>query len=257
MQLLFLPWSVICRLHVARSRVFRDDKSCLIRYRPLRGRIKNPFPHGCGQNWCKSSFVSLGVRLVLEPPSDLPRMEPPAALEVSIEASATAPPDSRALVEACFQIQDRDVLLRSLDVVLGSNMVDGAISIFEITNGGTPKIFKTQGPSRTLTFVKGHGPHQFYLCILRDNWCEYCSCRSFLERSRKNEPYCKHLLALKLYPLLLLDNDGAAAAVVRVETFTDEAIFRAVVLPRLFPHQPPPRQQQPHQQQHDVGTAGV
>jgi predicted nucleic acid-binding Zn finger protein len=165
-------------------------------------------------------------------------MELPAALEVPIEASAVTaqPPDSRALFAACFQIQDRELLLRSLDVVLGSNMVDGAISIFEITNGGTPKIFKTQGPSRALTFVKGHGPHQFYLCVLRDNWCEYCSCRSFLERSRKNEPYCKHLLALKLYPLLLLDDVDAAAAVVRVETFTDEATFRAVVLQRLFPN---------------------
>jgi hypothetical protein len=139
------------------------------------------------------------------------------------------PPDLRSLVDSCFQIKDTDTMLRSLDFILGSNILDGAIAIFE-TNGGAPKIWKVHGPSRSLTFVRGHQPHQFYLCILHNDLCEYCSCRSFMERCRKNEPYCKHLLALKLYPLLAVEESAA----VRVETFSDEASFRTIVMQRLF-----------------------
>jgi predicted nucleic acid-binding Zn finger protein len=173
-------------------------------------------------------------------------MEPPMIVAVQVEATATAPPDLRAMVDACFQIQDRDLMLRSLDVVLGANILDGAISIFETSGStGTPKICKIQGPSRAFTFVKGHGPNQFYLCVLRDEYCEYCSCRSFMERCRKNEPFCKHLLALKLYPLLGVPDSTA----VRVETLPDEASFRNVVLQRLFP-----QQQQSDQQRHGATT---
>jgi predicted nucleic acid-binding Zn finger protein len=174
-------------------------------------------------------------------------MEPPMipVVAVQVEATATAPPDLRAMVDACFQIQDRDLMLRSLDVVLGANILDGAISIFETSGTGTPKICKIQGPSRAFTFVKGHGPNQFYLCVLRDDYCEYCSCRSFMERCRKNEPFCKHLLALKLYPLLGVPDSAA----VRVETLSDEASFRNVVLQRLFP-----QQQQSDQQRNGATT---
>lgn len=149
---------------------------------------------------------------------------------VSIEHNVTAP-NLRSLMEGCFKIKDHDTMLRSLDFVMGQNMLDGALSILQPATGG-PKICLMQCQGRTIRMVKGNQHNQFYLCILNED-CEYCSCRSFIERCRKNEPYCKHLLALKLFALLGMDEKEA----VRVESFPNEMVFSSAVSERLFKSQ--------------------
>lgn len=153
----------------------------------------------------------------------------------------------------------QDEILRVTDFLYGS-CLDGALQVLEqnctITDNGSRRslhnITQLQSPQRSLFLVKGSSSSRgqgvaaasCYLCILPESFnaiaptndasdvaIYYCSCRSFLERSRSSNSsgaICKHLLALKLMPIL-----GMSCANMVFQS--EEEFSRAVMqrLPRL------------------------
>lgn len=181
------------------------------------------------------------------------------------------------------QQQQQDEILRVVDSLYGgggsSSCLDGALQVLEQNCGSTDasgrtfccyNVTRLQSPRRSLFTVKGSGVSRgqaaasqqdtCYLCILpetkpnlqqedfpahnNNNYdMYYCSCRSFLERSRCSTQtgaatstttattiggaICKHLLALKLMPVL-----GMTPSVME---FGSEEEFSRAVLQRLSP----------------------
>lgn len=154
----------------------------------------------------------------------------------------------------------QDEILRVTDCLFGS-CLDGALHVLE-QNCSSDRCFNVtlmQSPLRTLFLVKGSANSGYrgqfrqencYICILpvrsfndssrvdsaptkkagestHSPEIYYCSCRSFLERSRSGASLCKHLLGLMLMPVL-----GLAPSV--VEVGSEEEFCRAVMqrLPR-------------------------
>jgi hypothetical protein len=160
--------------------------------------------------------------------------------------------------------KQQDEILRLADFLFSSSCLDGALHVLESGNDNsrtTPASFcssvtRLQSPRRVIHHVKGtpgttRGNHcatattdAAYLCIVPE--CDqeetgrdtddatgmyYCSCRSFLEKSRCTPPgtttICKHLLALKLMPAL-----GVTPSI--LEFGSDEELSQAVTQ-RLCP----------------------
>lgn len=143
-----------------------------------------------------------------------------------------------------------DGIIRVTDFLFGSNsssLVEGAFAVLDSAETIITKVISAAS-RRSLFLVRGssarsRGSHsEYYLCILPDEIIEdegvrhhscgalyYCSCRSFLERSRStsdsNTCLCKHLLALALLSSL-------SVKTATVETLSDEE-FSTLLLTRL------------------------
>lgn len=126
---------------------------------------------------------------------------------------------------------NQDEILRMADFLFG-NMTEAALSIVD---GGNIEQVVSVASARSFYLVKGSGTgkgnHQttpYYVCMTpQHNGIRYCSCRSFLEKSRTSSSSstaicCKHLLALELMPLL-----GMACP--KVETASDKELSRLMV----------------------------
>jgi hypothetical protein len=143
-----------------------------------------------------------------------------------------------------------DEILRVTDVLYGP-CLDGALQVLEqncTADGRSLNVTRLQSPRRSLFTVKGSSSSSSssrsatttadscYMCILPETNQKtttdeprmyYCSCRSFLERSRSCNSICKHLLAIKLMPVL-----GMTCAIMEVSS--EEEFSRAVL--RRLPH---------------------
>jgi predicted nucleic acid-binding Zn finger protein len=115
--------------------------------------------------------------------------------------------------------QRQDRILRAADFLLGPSILEGALAILD----SPESIRLLQSPNRCAYLVQGGG---FYYC---SNEIRYCSCRSFLERTKSDpQTVCKHLLALKLMPYLgvappiqELVSDGDYGKIVMLRVFVD------------------------------------
>jgi predicted nucleic acid-binding Zn finger protein len=98
-----------------------------------------------------------------------------------------------------------DDLLSVAEFIFGRNTLQAALALLDTTSSAS-SITKVSTAHRGMFVVNGSnkgGGEQSYMCILGS--VEYCSCRSFLEKTSKadgNSTVCKHLLALKLMPHL-------------------------------------------------------
>lgn len=128
-------------------------------------------------------------------------------------------------------------ILRTADFLYGSAL-DGALSLLETDPRRDILRLVSLQSRRCMYIVKGSstngrggyqsnpiGTDSSYMCMLpelstdisdqaEDASCivresnpstYYCSCRSFLERCRTGNGYCKHLLAIKLMPVLCIE----------------------------------------------------
>ena len=115
--------------------------------------------------------------------------------------------------------QRQDRILRAADFLLGPSILEGALAILD----SPESIRLLQSPNRCAYLVRGGG---FYYC---SNEIRYCSCRSFLERTKSDpQTLCKHLLAIKLMPYLgvsppiqELVSDGDYGRIVMLRVFVD------------------------------------
>jgi predicted nucleic acid-binding Zn finger protein len=129
------------------------------------------------------------------------------------------------LNEALLEVEAKDLepnlkqdeILRCAEFLMTAALVEGALNILD-----TPgMIQKLQAPNRICHLVRGE---EFYFC---SNEIVFCSCRSFLERTKLDpKTVCKHLLALKLMPYL----NGKPS----IETISDED-FGKIIVSRAFP----------------------
>jgi hypothetical protein len=127
----------------------------------------------------------------------------------------------------------QEEVLRVADFLYGSTL-DGALGLLD-----TPESINqvVSIPSeRSLYLVRGQGDNS-YFCLLSNNnnkSCEqvpvyYCSCRSFLEKSRNSNTHgaaclCKHLLALQLMKVLHVK--GSVVSTVSDEEFGNLILSR-------------------------------
>lgn len=115
--------------------------------------------------------------------------------------------------------QRQDRILRAADFLLGPSILEGALAILD----SRESIRVLQSPNRSAYLVRGGG---FYYC---SNEIRYCSCRSFLERTKSDpQTVCKHLLAIKLMPYIgvpppiqELVSDGDYGNIVMLRVFVD------------------------------------
>lgn len=171
-------------------------------------------------------------------------------------ASVTAAPteDRVKLLAKDLQHNKQDEILRVVDFLYG-NTLEGALSILDAaeTSGSITQVVSIPS-QRSLYLVKGsasykrrghkHGggggfdnsmttvmKNSAYLCILPrptdDLPIYYCSCRSFLERSRSSRAgeascLCKHLLAIRLMKVL-------GTKPLRQETMSDAEFASSIV----------------------------
>ena len=95
-------------------------------------------------------------------------------------------------------------ILRASDFLLPKSMVDGALSILDRHSMsmrrmvcGKRSIYTVRGTTK-----RRNDPPRTYFCQARGTFW-HCSCRSFIDRARRNpQNICKHLLAIKLAPYL-------------------------------------------------------
>ena len=142
--------------------------------------------------------------------------------------TTTTTPASNRMKFAKRRQQKQDEILKAVDFLYG-NTLEGALSILDAaeTSGSITQMLSI--PSRrSLYLVKGSASYRgrsnihsgsnnsmlnsAYLCLLPrptdDLPIYYCSCRSFLERSRsvrgsgEGSCLCKHLLAIRLMKVL-------------------------------------------------------
>lgn len=107
-------------------------------------------------------------------------------------------------------------ILRAADFLAGASIVEGALNILDAPS----TIRLLQSPHRSAFLVRGE---ESYYCSKE---IIYCSCRSFLERSKTDpQTLCKHLLALKLMPYL---------DVSPVKETVSDADFGKIVMLRAF-----------------------
>lgn len=148
--------------------------------------------------------------------------------------AATAPAINVAKAAQDFQ----DEILRVADFLYGSTL-DGALALLDNPTCITKVV--SIPSQRSLYTVRGQDGNS-YLCLLPDSATVasvsaasspifYCSCRSFLEKSRNNSHdgaacLCKHLLALEL--LLALQVKGSVV----LKTASDDE-FGSLILNRM------------------------
>jgi hypothetical protein len=123
----------------------------------------------------------------------------------------------------------QEEVLRVADFLYGSTL-DGALGLLDTPESITKVV--SIPSQRSLYLVRGQGDNS-YFCLLSDNAQSsvyYCSCRSFLEKSRNSNTHgaaclCKHLLALQLMPTLHVEGSV-------IETVSDEE-FGNLILNRI------------------------
>jgi hypothetical protein len=121
-------------------------------------------------------------------------------------------------------------VLRVADFLYGSTL-DGALGLLDTPESITKVV--SIPSQRTLYLVQGQGDNSYFCLLSSDNAQSsvyYCSCRSFLEKSRNSNTHgaaclCKHLLALQLMPALHVNGSV-------VETVSDEE-FGNLILNRI------------------------
>jgi SWIM zinc finger len=186
---------------------------------------------------------------------------------LKIQKLRSAQSTENAIHQSLQKQKQHDEILILADFLFSSSCLDGALHVLESGNDNsraTPASFcssvtRLQSPRRVIYHVKGtpatnRGIHAAtattdaaYLCIVpecdqeetgRDTrgiddvtGMHYCSCRSFLEKSRCTPPgtatICKHLLALKLMPAL-----GVTPSILE---FASDEEFSQAVTQRLCP----------------------
>jgi predicted nucleic acid-binding Zn finger protein len=128
------------------------------------------------------------------------------------------------LHQALSELERRDLdenqklneILRSAEFLMTATLVEGALNILDSPG----MILKVQAPNRICYLVRGE---EYYFC---SHEIVFCSCRSFLERTKVDpKTVCKHLLALKLMPFL---NTRPS-----IENVSDED-FGNIILSRAF-----------------------
>ena len=103
----------------------------------------------------------------------------------------------------------QDKILRVGDFVFGSSHMDAAMSVLDNADKAV-RCVRAVPSQRTAFLVEGSNNtrgNSTYFCLPQQ---QFCTCRSYLERSKKECLYsqnnstvvCKHLLALKLMPYL-------------------------------------------------------
>jgi hypothetical protein len=154
---------------------------------------------------------------------------------------------------ALTKTNDRlDELLRTADFLFG-NTLDGALTLLDqqqsccqgdrgSTRGDVMVRLVSRQSQRSLYLVKGSTKTRasgspYYLCMLptearKEDGVVYCSCRSFWEktcRTKADHPLCdcKHLLALRLLPVL-------GECTLTTWTVETEAEFSQTVMERVF-----------------------
>lgn len=102
-----------------------------------------------------------------------------------------------------------DEILNVAEFLYGSNALVASLALLDAACGITKVSTPAALGKRSLYLVTGSKVEQSYLCFSgKENAVDYCSCRSFLEKTTKpksgstSPPLCKHLLALKLMPYL-------------------------------------------------------
>jgi predicted nucleic acid-binding Zn finger protein len=103
----------------------------------------------------------------------------------------------------------RDHVLRAADYLYGGSILEAALAVLDAE--GAIRQVCSQPSQRKAFLVRGTSRHSggsvptdyFCLVALSEEGFDYCSCRSYFEQA-KNDPkgLCKHLLALKLIPVL-------------------------------------------------------
>lgn len=92
--------------------------------------------------------------------------------------------------------KQQDDLLRATDFLMG-DILEGALSVLD---DASSTIRHVCAPHRSVYLVvRGSTKKTAYYYCQMTNHYSYCSCRSYLERSKtQHHALCKHLLALKL-----------------------------------------------------------
>ena len=147
------------------------------------------------------------------------------------ETQQQDPPGPSDVLEACCLNErfraDRDAVLKAMDSILGPSQADAVLSILDGRS-----IHRLETSQRSITVCRSNvNRSEFYFCSYRPGRIQYCSCRSFQEKRKAppsaggTPPLCKHLLALKLLPLL---SDNSNSCVVVEKYGTPEEFSRAV-----------------------------
>jgi hypothetical protein len=121
-------------------------------------------------------------------------------------------------------------VLRVADFLYGSTL-DGALGLLDTPESITKVV--SIPSQRSLHLVQGQGDNSYFCLLSSENSQSsvyYCSCRSFLEKSRNSNTHgaaclCKHLLALQLMPALHVKGSV-------IETVSDEE-FGNLILNRV------------------------
>jgi hypothetical protein len=124
----------------------------------------------------------------------------------------------------------QEEVLRVADFLYGSTL-DGALGLLDTPESITEVV--SIPSQRSLHLVRGQGDNSYFCLLSSDNTQSsvyYCSCRSFLEKSRNGNTHgaaslCKHLLALQLMSPLHVKGSV-------VETVSDEE-FGNMILNRI------------------------
>ena len=105
--------------------------------------------------------------------------------------------------------EKRDQAISVAEFLFGSAMVTTALTLFDNPGSFT----RISSPHRSLWLIRGSSDLS-YMCFACDETPDlyYCSCRSYLEKTTKTmaeeaglPELCKHLLALKLIPVLRIE----------------------------------------------------
>jgi hypothetical protein len=145
-----------------------------------------------------------------------------------VGAAATAGTESNPDLEKATE----EEVLRVADFLYGSTL-DGALGLLDTPESITKVV--SIPSQRSLHLVRGQGDNSYFCLLSFDNSQSsvyYCSCRSFLEKSRNSNTgthgaacLCKHLLALQLMPALHVKGSV-------IETVSDEE-FGNLILNRI------------------------
>ncbi|GAX15178.1 hypothetical protein FisN_12Lu257 [Fistulifera solaris] len=136
--------------------------------------------------------------------------------------------------------QHEDDIIRAVDFLYGKT-TEGALAILDapgsiskvVSMTSQRSIYCVKGSSAFASRGKGTNSEDTYLCMIPqasdDVPIYFCSCRSFMERNRhltnESSCLCKHLLALRLMPVLQVQP-------VLIETASDDE-FANLLMQRI------------------------
>lgn len=126
--------------------------------------------------------------------------------------TADAAGSTTSVVAANKSLEERrDHVLRAADYLYGGSILEAALAVLDAE--GAIRRVRSKPSQRRAFLVRGTSQRHSGGSVRTDYFClvasfegtgfNYCSCRSYFERA-KNDPkgLCKHLLALKLMPVL-------------------------------------------------------